>query len=392
MSLQLLRLAASNIRNEKRRSWLTVIGIFIGVAAVVGLVSLGQGLEESIIGEFESIGADKIQVVAQDLTDDDIAVVERTSGVDIAGGYLQLSRPIEYRRETAFGLVVGVPTGDGLDLIREVSSVGVVEGRHLRHTDRTNIVITETIAEQTFDRDIGLRDTIAVNDQDFRVVGIVEPSGPQFENWVFLPRDRMRDLYDRDSDELTRIVVRVQQGFEPEDVADDIEAEMRRDRGLREGDEDFTVFTMQGVLNSFQSILGVVQGIVLGIASISLLVGGIGIMNTMYTAVVERTKEIGIMKAVGAQDRQVLTIFLIESGIIGLIGGVLGVVLGASLSIGAVYVARQFTSIPVGTAITPQLVVGALLFSAVVGMVSGVLPARKAAKMEPVDALRHEGM
>jgi putative ABC transport system permease protein len=194
MSFQLLRLAASNIRNEKRRSWLTVIGIFIGIAAVVGLVSLGQGLERSIIGEFESIGADKVQIVSQDLADDDVAVVERADGVDIAGGYLQLSRPIEYRRETAFGLVVGVPTGDGLELIRDVSSVRVVKGRHLRHTDRTNIVITQTIAEQTFDREIGLRDTITVNEQDFRVVGIVEPSGPQFENWVVMPRDQMRGL------------------------------------------------------------------------------------------------------------------------------------------------------------------------------------------------------
>jgi putative ABC transport system permease protein len=187
-------------------------------------------------------------------------------------------------------------------------------------------------------------------------------------------------------------VARVQNGQDPASVADSIEAEMRRDRSIRPGEEDFTVFTMQGVLDSFQSILGVVQGIVLGIASISLLVGGIGIMNTMYTAVVERTKEIGIMKAVGAQDRQVLTIFLFESGMIGLIGGALGVILGASLSVGAVHVARQFTSIPVGTAITPELVIGALLFSAAVGMVSGVLPARKAAKMEPVDALRQEGM
>lgn len=389
MYLQLLRLSLSNIFNEKRRSWLTVIGIFIGIAAVVGLVSLGQGLEQAIVDEFESIGADKVQVVASDLTDDDLDVVARADGVDIVGGYYQTSQPVRHNGESRFALVVGVPTDDGLDMIQEVTSTGVSDGRHIRRTDRTNVVITQTIAENMFDQEVGLRDTLRINNTDFRVVGIVEPSGPQFENWIYLPIDQVRTLFNREGD-LTRIIVQVQDGFTVEGVAANIEEEMRRDRGLAEGEEDFTVFTMQDVLGSFRSILSVVQAVVIGIASISLLVGGVGIMNTMYTSVSERTREIGIMKAVGAKDRQVLIIFLLESAIIGFIGGMIGVLLGAGMSIGVVEVASRFTSVPVGTAITPQLVIGALLFSSIVGMLSGVFPARKAAHMEPVDALRYE--
>lgn len=389
MYVRLLRLSISNILHERRRSWLTVIGIFIGIAAVVGLVSIGEGLEQSIVGEFESIGADKIQVVASDLTDDDIAVVSRADGVEIAAGYFQTSKPVAYRGETSFALVVGVPTGDGLDMIQEVSSTGVSSGRHLRSTDRTSVVITETIAENLFESEVGVRDKIRINNTDFRVVGIVEPSGPQFESWLFLPIDQARDLFNREA-ELTRIVVQARSGEAVDETAENIEEELRRDRGLEEGEEDFTVFTMQDIFRSFQNILGVVQAIVLGIASISLLVGGVGIMNTMYTAVTERTRDIGVMKAVGARNRQILTVFLFESGIIGFIGGVLGVLLGVVLSIGAIQVARQFTSLPVGVAISPQLVIGVLLFSTLVGMVSGVLPARKAARLEPVDALRYE--
>ncbi len=384
-----LGLAASNIINEKRRSWLTVIGIFIGIAAVVALVSLGQGMEEAIIGEFEDIGADKVQIISADLTEHDIGVVERADGVEIAGGLYQRSTAVTHRGEPAVVLVVGMPTGAAADIVQDVTSAGMADGRYIRAADRTNIVITRQVAENTFEREIGIRDSIRINDRDFRVVGIVNPSGPQFENVIFMPRDQMWTVFDVE-DDLTRIVAQTRPGAEPEQVVDSIEEEMRRDRGQSAGEEDFTVFAMADILDSFRSILGVVQAIVLGIASISLLVGGVGIMNTMFTSVSERTREIGVMKAVGAEDRQILTIFMFESAIIGVIGGSIGVILGAGLSLGAVYVAQQFTAVPVGASITPGLVIGALLFSAVVGMISGVMPARKAALMDPVDALREE--
>ncbi|MDY6773674.1 MAG: ABC transporter permease, partial [Candidatus Nanohaloarchaea archaeon] len=181
-----------------------------------------------------------------------------------------------------------------------------------------------------------------------------------------------------------------QKGFKAEKVKENIERSLRQERGLEKGNEDFTVSTPQDILSSFQSVLGIVQAIVVGIASISLLVGGVGIMNTMYTAVKERTREIGVMKAVGAEDHQILVLFLLESGLIGLVGGLVGVITGLGISKGFVFAARQYSALPLEAAVSWELVAGALLFAFLVGAVSGVMPARNAAKLDPADALRYE--
>ena len=165
---------------------------------------------------------------------------------------------------------------------------------------------------------------------------------------------------------------------------------MRNSRGVEEGEEDFTTNTASDIIDSFQSQLSLIRGFLVGLGAISLLVGGIGIMNTMYTSVTERTQEIGVMKAVGATRRQILTVFLIESGIIGLMGGILGTVLGIGISFAASGIISQQVGIQVTPGTSPGLIIGALTFAFVVGMISGFFPARKAAKKNPVEALRYE--
>ncbi|MFH0835592.1 MAG: FtsX-like permease family protein, partial [Candidatus Micrarchaeota archaeon] len=192
-------------------------------------------------------------------------------------------------------------------------------------------------------------------------------------------------------EEVFGIFVQVKAGQDPGAVAKEIEEELRDYRGVEEGSEDFSVSTSEQLMETFSMIFGVVQAVILGIAAISLLVGGIGIMNTMYTSVLERTKEIGIMKAIGARNGDILTIFLIESASLGLFGGIIGVLLGAGLSKIAEVMAIQATgSTYFVAAISTDLVVGALLFSTIIGSIAGLLPARQAAKMKPVDALRYE--
>ena len=164
---------------------------------------------------------------------------------------------------------------------------------------------------------------------------------------------------------------------------------MRRFRNVKKDEEDFDVQTPEQLLGSFGDIVNIVQSVLIGIAAISLLVGGIGIANTMYTAVVERTKEIGIMKSVGAQNKDILLIFIIESGLLGAIGGLIGVVLGFGLSYGVEVISKNF----IGTNLIEAyfsytLFFGALLFSFFIGAIFGVMPARQAALMQPVDALR----
>jgi len=174
-------------------------------------------------------------------------------------------------------------------------------------------------------------------------------------------------------------------------VQENIEENRRRDRQQDEGDEDFSTSTPQDILDSLTSILSVVQGIVIGLASIALFVGGVGIMNTMYMSINERTREIGVLKAIGASRRQIRTLFLIESGLIGLIGGIIGVLIGIAISEIAVFVVAKYVStVSLARGYNLALVLGALTFSTLLGVVSVYLPSRSASKLEPAEALRYE--
>jgi len=201
----------------------------------------------------------------------------------------------------------------------------------------------------------------------------------------------MRQVLKIDRKKVDVIAVQVQKGVDANKVADDIERAMRRDRDLELGKEDFQISTPQQILETLDTILTMVEIVLIGIAAISLLVGGIGIANTMYTAVVERTKEIGIMKSIGAQNKDILLIFVIESGLLGLAGGAIGIVFGIGLSKLVEYLAFAFLGTSLIKAFFPwYLIVGSLVFSFLIGTISGFFPARQAASLKPVDALRYE--
>jgi putative ABC transport system permease protein len=184
--------------------------------------------------------------------------------------------------------------------------------------------------------------------------------------------------------------VQVKKGFDPDKVAGDIKKYLRKSRGQKEGEEDFTVQTSEQLAESFSTVFTIVQVVLIGLASISLLVGGIGIMNTMFTSVLERTREIGVMKAIGARNSDIMKIFLIEAGLLCTIGGGIGIILGIGISKLIQYVAAQAGMGIIQAYFPWYLIVGALAFSFLVGTLSGIFPARRAAKLKPVDALRYE--
>ncbi len=405
MFFDFLSLAFRNITQRKRRTWLTVIGIFIGIAAVVALVSLGQGLNQSITNEFQSIGSDKLFIrpggstgpggsstagTAVELTEDDLRTVERTRGVAQTVGILSVSAQVTYSDETTFIPIIGAPTDQGLQLLKESWEIEMEDGRLIRSTDRSNIVLGSNVADNVFDEKVSIRNKFKFRGSEYRIVGIMESTGdPGLDSAIIIPLEVTREIFDQE-DKVSQIIVRTQEGFDPIGVKENIERNLRQERNLDEGEEDFTISTPQDILDSLTSILNLVQAITVGIASISLLVGGVGIMNTMYTSVTERTREIGIMKAIGARNSHILTIFILESGIIGLIGGIIGVSLGIGLSQTAVYFGRMYTDIPINASLSPVLILGSLAFAFLIGTISGVFPARKASKMEPADALRYE--
>ena len=397
-------LAFNNLKRRRLRSWLTMIGIFIGIAAVVALISLGQGLQNYIEGEFESLGGDKINIepnvfappgsVSDEkliLTSDDLDTIRNVRGVDIASGLLIKTSIMEFKGETHIGLVIGYDEyyeeifGDALE-------ERILEGQSLKENEKTKVMVGYNHAYgDIWDSPMRLRDKIEFEGQEFKVAGIFTTQHNPYDDGALLMRKEvLRDLLKVYEEEST-ITVKVKEGFNPEEVAENIKRKLRQSRNEKEGQETFKVETYEQILESFQNIFSVVQGVLVGIAGISLIVGGLGIMNTMYTSVIERTKEIGTMKAVGAKNSDVLLIFLFESGLLGLVGGAIGVLIGMGLGKGAEYLGK----VAIGTdllqaSFSLSLIFGALAFSFFIGTLSGIFPALQASKLKPAIALRYE--
>lgn len=395
------RLAVRNIRHRKKRSWLTILGTLVGILAIVALLSIGQGLENSVQSEFQELGGDKVFVEpggssissrfttsTAELDESDLQAIRSTRGVEEAAGIIQASERVQYGEQSEYVTIIGVPTGESLSLIQETQNFQPTAGRFLRSADRYNLVITEGLSQNTFDRDVVIRSQLGINGTDYRVVGLVEATGNVGE-MALMNIETAREITGKE-DEYDRIAARISSGYEPAEVEENIRQSLRNHRGLEEGEEDFTTNTASDIIDSFQSQLSLIRGFLVGLGAISLLVGGVGITNTMYTSVTERTQEIGVMKAVGATKWQILRVFLIESGIIGLMGGILGTLAGLGISFAASGIISQQVGLEMTPGASPQLILGSLGFAFLVGTVSGFFPARKAAKMNPVEALRYE--
>jgi putative ABC transport system permease protein len=391
-------------RTRKVRSWLTMLGIFIGIAAVVALVSLGQGLETAINDQFEALGKDKIIIqprsaftgslssVANPLTKEDVEVVKDVRGVAEVSGGIYTTGKVEMNDIVRYFFIMGMPTDENRKLIEQISSFNILKGRELRRGDDHKIVLGyDYLHKDFFGQTIRLRDRLTINDVEFSVIGFMERIGNPTDDSSILVTEESLRLMIGEPEEVGYIFARSAEGVDPLKVAENIKKDLRQARDVEEGEEDFDVQTPEQLLATFSVVLGIVQAVLVGIAAISLFVGGVGIMNTMYTSVLERTQEIGIMKAIGARNRQILLIFLIESGSYGLVGGIIGVLIGLGLASFAGYIADAYLGTNLLQAyISTPLVAGALIFSFVVGVISGVAPAYQASKLKPVEALRYE--
>lgn len=399
-----LKLSLNNLRRRRLRSLLTMLGIFIGIAAVVSLISLGQGLQDSINQQFEKLGKDKILIQTKTLgppgsatskslilTSKDLDVVKNTRGVEWAGGLLIKTGQAKFKGQTKIGFTIGIDVNE----IKEISRIlntEVVEGRNLRKGDKYKIVVGYNHAYgDIWKRGIKIGEKIEIENTEFNVVGIYEKIGnPYDDGALYVPKETLKNILDS-GDEESEIIAKTQERFNPKDVREEIIRKLRGARGEKEGQETFNVQTSEQLFQTFTNIFGIVQAVLVGIAGISLLVGGIGIMNTMYTSVLERTKEIGTMKAIGATNNQIKLLFLFESGLLGLVGGAIGVGLGIGLAKSAEYIAISALGTNLLKAsLNPLTILGALAFSFVIGTLSGLLPATQASNLKPVDALRYE--
>jgi len=396
-----LSFAWDSIMHRSTRSLLTVLGIMIGIGAIVALIAVGQGLQDTVTTQFEKIGSNRVIIapggefygpmgsglVAEKLRESDLKAVQGVPGVEIARGILSRTATVEFAGKTRSVMVLGSPTdSQATDFIKTISFYDIEAGRQLG--GNYDIIVGNRLGSSIFNETIKLGDRIELNGYAFRVVGIQSKTGMgMYDMMVRIPLDTTRSIFNV-SDEYSSIFSSVREEYPVAKAAEDIKKALRKERGEREREETFSVQTTEQIVTGFGAILGTVQIVFVGIAAISLIVGGVGIMNSMYTSVLERTRQIGIMKSVGARNSDILGMFVVEAGMLGMIGGILGVAGGAGLSFLFNWIAENMFNIAFRAVVSLELVAGALAFAFVIGMISGFFPAQRAASMKPTEAMR----
>ena len=404
MIQDLFFLSVNSMKKRKLRSWLTLLGIFIGIAAVVSLISLGDGLRTAITGQFGSLSVDTLTIqnaetgfgppgstAVKKLTDHEVKLIESVNGIEIVIPRLIRIAKVEYNKDAEFSYLGSLPEDKKqLEFIYENLNTETQEGRIISLSDHGKVVLGNSFAsEDLFGKKITVGSKIKIQGKEFIVAGILKPGSSAILNGVVLMFENdMKDILNI-GDEADLIVARVENKDDMEKVAADIQNKLRKDRKEKIGEEDFTVQTPVQSLAAVNTILNIINIIVVGIASISLLIGGIGIANTMYTSILERTKEIGTLKAIGAKNSDILTLFVIESGLFGLIGGIAGAIFGISLSLLVAVSANSYFGENIITInLSWPLLIGAVGFSFFIGILAGLIPSYQASKLKPVDAMR----
>jgi putative ABC transport system permease protein len=403
---QILKIVFNYIRKRRTRSFLTIIGILIGIASVVTLISLGQGLENAIDYQFAKLGSNKISIspagslagpmssgkTTAKLTENDVNTIKKVNGVEFAMGMYASSKQVYFGKER-FSIPI-IALDSGAETIKYADKSGLYEidsGRNFRPGERYKVIIGSKIADGVYHKNVKIGDTLIIDRLEFQVIGIQKPGGSaMMDVMIRIPKDTLREM-DGKTDEVSLINAVADEGADVSAVSEKIKQALRRAKNEKKGQESFTVQTTLNLVESFISIIGVIEALLVGIAGISLVVGAVGIMNTMYTSVLERTKDIGVMKSIGAKEHDIFAIFLLEAGLLGIVGGVVGVALGAAGSYIVSYIAFFFLKTNIlRISIGPLMIFGPLIFSFLIGAASGLFPAIQASKMTPVDSLRYE--
>ncbi len=397
-----ITLALKNIRKRGLRSWLTMLGIFIGIAAVVSLISLGDALQQAITGQFATLDADKLIIensgtgfgppgstVVNKLKEHDLRVIRTVSGVrEVIPRLIRIVK-VEFNKLLDFSYIASIPEDKGqTEIIYDSLNIELEEGRLLESNDNSKVVLGNDFTDNRYGKKVRIGSVLNIQGKEFEVVGILKKASTfTINSVVLMVESDLKDILDID-DEIDLIVVQVMNKDEISTVAEKISLALRRDRNLKEGEDDFSVQTPVQSVDTINTILGVIRIVITGIASISLLIGGIGIANTMFTSVLERRREIGVMKAIGARNRDILSIFLFEAAFLGLVGGIVGAIIGLSLAFMVSGAASSFLGIEFNVSVSFPLILFSLSFSLLIGILSGIIPAYQASKLNPIEALR----
>jgi len=434
---EILRLSLNSLTHRGLRSWLTILGIIIGVAAVVAMLSVGNGMTQSIESTMSGLGADILTIssgytqaegsqggfagrgdfnpgqmsggpfslfseetISSDdptLTDSDITAIYAADGVVAVSGIVSGRGEMEYLSQDVRVEIEGVdPVSWG-----EITTSDLDSGRFLTDADMTGVVVGYSVANDMFDKVLTVNTQIKIEGNTYKIVGILSQSGTGSfggdDRTAFMTLTSARNIIDDvDSGEYSSIEVKITDAEYYSEVSENIEQVLYASRYVTEDTQDFTVTSPASMAETMTETMETLSFFFIGIAAISLLVGAIGIANTMFMSVMERTRLIGILKSLGSRNSEIMKLFLAESGIIGFMGGLLGIFLGliligliSNMGFSLMGGGRMATTTSM-VVVTPDLILFALIFSTVIGIVSGMIPAQKAAKLQVVEAMRSE--
>lgn len=383
-----------NIIHNKMRSFLTILGIVIGVSSIIALISIVEGVTVEVTGQFSALGANKLSIQAKGtplkkgLTDYEVqllANIDQVKGVSptistttsiVGNGQVKEKVSVEGKNESYF----------------KYNQVNLTSGRLINSIDlaqQTNVaLISSHLAKTLFFATQPIGESILINGISYQVIGVLEEpdkmdmmsslSGKQSENQVIVPYRNLMGLVGLNC--INNVEIYMQNSANVDDIIGQIEVLLNQAFNYK--DNSYSIINMDGLLDTIKSMNNMMTLMLVGIASIALLVGGIGIMNMMLVSVTERTAEIGLKKALGAKPKSIQLQFLIESIFLSLVGGGIGIVLGITISY-IVVLAIGFTP-----SVSLSSILIALLFSAGVGIIFGLAPAKKASRLNPIDALR----
>lgn len=388
-----------NLRYRRLRSYLTVLGVVIGAALILSLFFLGEGMKRAIAGQLQQFGSDLIYIFpgkednplvgmfsGQTLRDKDVEIVNEVPGVAAAMAMNTATIKASFQGEEKSILLHGSPWRETNLLFTSSQGLRFAAGGWPTKDHLPEIVLGHHAAQGRFQSSIQLGDTMIVRGRRFEVKGVLQEVGdPASDAMVYMSLDRFRVVTGRRTG-VNSAAVKVGLGYAPEEVAAEIKASLRRQKGI----DNFVVLTAEKASNVIGGILSIVQIVVSAIAAVALLVGGVGILNSMYTAVLERTREVGVMKALGATARKILSLFLLESAVLGAVGGVLGVLLGGGAAQVAAFIMQRSGLVLMEVEFKPMIIIFVLAFASCLGALFGAWPAWRAARLKPTEALRYE--
>lgn len=386
-----------NLTHRKLRTALTILGIVVGIASIIILISLAGGLKEDVISRLANFDPDLILILPTQVSPGDFSSIVRQGklyerdynsirqipGVGVMSKTISKRVALEFKDELVSATVYAIEP----DIYTETTTLSVETGRFLQPGDRDVVVFGGGISE-LFDEDVQVNSIVEIDERKYRVVGILEKTGNTFsnlDNIVYMEYNEGRRIF---SDfilpnEISAIQVKVVEGYDVVEVSDSIEEVLMRNHKVSEDEKDFGILTAISLNEQINSIIEIISIFLSAVATISIIVGMIGISNTMFMSVMERTKEVGVLKSIGSSSKEIIYIFTIEAGILGLLGGVIGLLFALLFNF-------TLGLFGITTAMGIELLLGSVLFAFIIGVLAGVLPAKRASEIPAIEALRYE--